>query len=320
MSLLLTLLENFSSHTFMINVPITWLQIWNWPELNDPFCADLDGDEFIKFTFFVCGLLTMAQPWQYSFQTPHNDAMFWIIDLHADIMVFLVFIVGLVLALIGGIISPFFRTSTSVHTLTVPNNNYIPLEFIDFKLHNHNSFYEMIWTVVPILLEFFIILPSFIVHYAVSQTHPHYLEAKGINTANAIRVIGNQWYWVYQYATSHNLVEKSLQSILSLETVESYLIDPWESESHNGLRMLEVDQPLILFTKSYYKFLVTSDDVIHSWALPSLGVKVDACPGRLNEIILQIKDCGIYYGQCSEICGYYHGNMPIMVVSKTQLR
>jgi hypothetical protein len=70
--------------------------------------------------------------------------MFWLIDLHADIMVFLIFIVGLVLALIYGIITPFFRTSTPEHRLTVPNNNYVPLEFVDLRLYNHNSFYEMI--------------------------------------------------------------------------------------------------------------------------------------------------------------------------------
>jgi heme/copper-type cytochrome/quinol oxidase subunit 2 len=113
-------------------------------------------------------------------------------------------------------------------------------------------------------------------------------------------------------------MEKTLRGTMPMEVIESYLIDPYEAETTEGLRMLEVDQPLTLFTRSYYKLLVTSDDVIHSWALPSLGVKIDACPGRLNEVILQIKDCGIYYGQCSEICGYYHGNMPIVVVSTPQ--
>jgi heme/copper-type cytochrome/quinol oxidase subunit 2 len=79
--------------------------------------------------------------------------------------------------------------------------------------------------------------------------------------------------------------------------------------------MLEVDNPLVLKSGQYYKILVTSDDVIHSWAVPSLNVKIDACPGRLNDVNLQLKDMGIFYGQCSEICGYYHGNMPIMIVS-----
>lgn len=101
-------------------------------------------------------------------------------------------------------------------------------------------------------------------HYAVSQTHPYYLESKGINTANTVRVIGNQWYWVYQYATSQNLQDKDWLSTLPMEVVESYLIDPYETASHNGLRMLEVDQPLVLFTRAYYKLLITSDDVIHS--------------------------------------------------------
>lgn len=266
--------------------------------------------------FFLFGLLTAAKHWQFSFQTPHNDAMFWIIDLHADIMVFLVFVVGLVLALILGIIFPYYYTKTTKVKMNLDIESFSMVEFVDLKIHNHNSFYEMIWTVIPILLEFFIILPSFIVHYAVSQTHPYYIETKGITTAHTIRVIGNQWYWVYQIATLSNLSNWTINNTLPITVIESYLISPEESESGHGLRMLEVDQPLNLTAGKYYKILVTSDDVIHSWAIPALNVKIDACPGRLNDINLQVKDAGIYYGQCSEICGYYHGNMPIMIVAK----
>lgn len=266
--------------------------------------------------FFLFGLVTAAKHWQFSFQTPHNDAMFWIIDLHADIMVFLVFVVGLILALIVGIIAPFYYTKTTKVKVFLDQEAFSVVEFIDLKIHNHNSFYEMIWTVIPILLEFFIILPSFIVHYAVSQTHPYYIETKGITTAHTIRVIGNQWYWVYQIATLSNLSNWTLNKTLPITVLESYMISPDESESGLGLRMLEVDQPLFLTAGKYYKILVTSDDVIHSWAVPALNVKIDACPGRLNDVNLQIKDAGVYYGQCSEICGYYHGNMPIMIVAK----
>lgn len=266
--------------------------------------------------FMLFGLTSIATPWQYSFQTPHNDAMFWIIDLHADIMVFLVFTVGLVFSLLLFFLWPRYYTATPRVKLLLQKKDYTSLEYIDLKLHNHSSFYEMIWTVLPILLEFFIILPSFIVHYAVSQTHPYYLESKGITTANTVRVIGNQWYWVYQVASLENLGNFTFSTTMPIDVIESYLVDPQETTFKTGLRMLEVDHPLYLYAGQYYKLLITSDDVIHSWAIPSLNVKVDACPGRLSELVLQVKDTGIFYGQCSELCGYYHGNMPIMVVAQ----
>lgn len=271
-------------------------------------------DVFALYQFF--NLTAAAKHWQYSFQTPHNDSMFWIIDLHADIMVFLVFVLGLIFMLLVSIISPLNKTKTTPIAAVVSQTTYSDLEHVDLKLHSHNTFYEMIWTVVPILLEFFIILPSFIVHYAVSQTHPYYLESKGITNANTIRIIGNQWYWVYQYISRENLTDVSVATTIPVTVIESYLITPSETPTGFGFRLLEVDMPLKVFAGNYYKLLITSDDVIHSWAVPSLNVKVDACPGRLSELALQFKDHGIFYGQCSEICGYYHGNMPIVVVAE----
>lgn len=277
---------------------------------------DLDTKEvWVLPLLLIFGLVANSKPWQYSFQTPHNDAMFWIIDLHADIMTFLVFLVCVVFSMLLFFITPIYYTKTKKVRILTRKNDYVASEYVDLKLHNHDSFYEMVWTVLPILLEFFIILPSFIVHYAVSQTHPYYLETKGITTANTIRVIGNQWYWVYQSVTVDNLENFAFATTMPIATTESYLIDPTETQISTGLRMLEVDTPLILNAGQYYKLLITSDDVIHSWALPSLNVKVDACPGRLSELVLQIKDSGIFYGQCSELCGYYHGNMPIMIVA-----
>lgn len=266
--------------------------------------------------FMLFGLTSVAAPWQYSFQAPHNDAMFWIIDLHADIMIFLVFTVGLVFTMLVFFMWPRYISGTPRLHIPLQKKDYTLLEYIDIKLHNHSSFYEMIWTVLPILLEFFIIFPSFIVHYAVSQTHPYYLESKGITTANTVRVVGNQWYWVYQVSSLENLSNFTFSTTMPITVVESYLVDPKETAFRTGLRLLEVDQPLCLSAGQYYKLLITSDDVIHSWAVPSLNVKVDACPGRLSELVLQVKDTGVFYGQCSELCGYYHGNMPIMIVSQ----
>lgn len=95
---------------------------------------------------------------------------------------------------------------------------------------------------------------------------------------------------------------------------DSYMVP--ESELKQGaLRLLVVDQPLFLPTQTVIVLHITSADVIHSFAVPSLGIKVDACPGRINELVMKIREVGLYYGQCSELCGWYHGFMPIVIQS-----
>lgn len=123
-----------------------------------------------------------------------------------------------------------------------------------------------------------------------------------------LKVTGNQWYWSYEYPKILNSIGlKDLDAPLQFE---SYMIRD-EDLNIGQIRLLETDNIVCLPVRSHIRILVTSSDVLHSWAIPSLGVKIDACPGRLNEVSTYIKREGYYYGQCSEICGVLHGFMPI---------
>jgi cytochrome c oxidase subunit 2 len=125
-----------------------------------------------------------------------------------------------------------------------------------------------------------------------------------------LRVIGSQWYWSYEYPLedSNFFISNGSESLV----FESYMIQE-EDLVFGHLRLLETDELVVLPVRTHIRVLVTSSDVLHSWAVPSLGIKLDACPGRLNRVPLYISREGVYYGQCSEICGILHGFMPIAV-------
>ena len=145
---------------------------------------------------------------------------------------------------------------------------------------------------IPIILLTFSI-PSFILLYALDET---------CDSFECIKIIGNQWYWNYDLLLNNTI------------NFDSYMVT--ESNLKLGeLRLLEVDCPLIVSTNVSYRLLISSLDVLHCWTLPSIGVKVDACPGRVNLGYLLLKNSGQIYGQCSEICGVGHGFMPISIIS-----
>ena len=127
-----------------------------------------------------------------------------------------------------------------------------------------------------------------------------------IDPSVTLKVIGHQWFWSYEYSDYSN--ENNEKSV----AFDSYMVTD-EDLKQGQIRLLEVDNPVVLPVKTHIRVLVTSADVLHSWAVPSLGVKIDACPGRLNQVSLFIKREGTFYGQCSELCGINHGFMPIMV-------
>ena len=136
-----------------------------------------------------------------------------------------------------------------------------------------------------------------------------------------VKVIGHQWYWSYEYSTDLTVDGEQLIDADETFLFDSYLKD--ESDLEIGeLRLLEVDRRIVLPEQTHIRVLVTAADVLHSWAVPSFGVKVDACPGLLNQTNLFIKRQGLYYGQCSELCGVNHGFMPIVirVVSKADFK
>nr|AAX58178.1 cytochrome oxidase subunit II [Anopheles minimus A] len=157
----------------------------------------------------------------------------------------------------------------------------------------HGQTIEIIWTVLPAIILMFIAFPSLRLLYLMDE----------INTPSiTLKSIGHQWYWSYEYS-----------DFLNLE-FDSYMIPTNELET-NGFRLLDVDNRVVLPMNNQIRILVTATDVLHSWTVPSLGVKVDATPGRLNQINFLINRPGLFFGQCSEICGANHSFMPIVIES-----
>nr|YP_010191959.1 cytochrome c oxidase subunit II [Thyonella gemmata]QZM06628.1 cytochrome c oxidase subunit II [Thyonella gemmata] len=152
---------------------------------------------------------------------------------------------------------------------------------------------ETIWTIIPAIILIFIAFPSLQLLYLMDEVNTPYLTVKAI---------GHQWYWSYEY-TDYNNIE-----------FDSYMT-PTEDLQNGEPRLLEVDNRLILPFQNPIRILITSSDVIHSWAIPSLGIKMDAIPGRLNQTSFLINRTGLFYGQCSEICGANHSFMPIVIES-----
>nr|YP_009732538.1 cytochrome c oxidase subunit II [Trachys auricollis]QHS71061.1 cytochrome c oxidase subunit 2 [Trachys auricollis] len=152
---------------------------------------------------------------------------------------------------------------------------------------------ELIWTILPAVTLIFIALPSLQLLYLIDEIK---------NPLISIKSIGHQWYWSYEYSDFKNL------------EFDSYMIPPQQMENYY-FRLLDVDNRVVLPYNTQIRMLVTAADVIHSWTIPSLGVKIDATPGRLNQISFLINRAGIFFGQCSEICGANHSFMPIVLES-----
>nr|CAC82113.1 cytochrome oxidase II [Calathus opacus]CAC82115.1 cytochrome oxidase II [Calathus granatensis] len=152
---------------------------------------------------------------------------------------------------------------------------------------------EVIWTILPAITLVFIALPSLRLLYLLDEL---------LNPSVTLKSIGHQWYWSYEYSDFKNI------------EFDSYLTPINELEL-SGFRLLDVDNRIILPFNTQIRVLVTATDVIHSWTIPALGVKIDATPGRLNQSNFFMNRSGLFYGQCSEICGTNHSFMPIVIES-----
>uniref|UniRef100_UPI0030FF16F3 cytochrome c oxidase subunit 2 n=1 Tax=Amblyomma nitidum TaxID=1325864 RepID=UPI0030FF16F3 len=153
---------------------------------------------------------------------------------------------------------------------------------------------EIIWTLIPTVTLIFIAIPSL---------HLLYITDEIYKAQTSIKIIGHQWYWSYEYSDFN-------------KEFDSFLI-PEQELNLNSFRLLETDNNLVIPFNTMIKFLITSADVIHSWTIPSLGMKMDAVPGRLNQTFTIANRPGLFFGQCSEICGTNHSFMPIsMEVTK----
>nr|APF47485.1 cytochrome c oxidase subunit II [Choeras grammatitergitus] len=170
---------------------------------------------------------------------------------------------------------------------------YLMMWFFFNKLINmkimHNQLIELIWTIIPIIILMFMAIPSLNILYMLEDM---------INPFMTIKILGHQWYWSYEYSDFNQIEFDSFM-------LKDYIM--------GNFRLLDVDNRLILPKNFVIRGLVSSVDVIHSWTIPSMGVKVDSVPGRMNQFIMMINRSGLYFGQCSEICGLNHSFMPIVL-------
>lgn len=233
----------------------------------------------ILFTtlLLLCSSNVMASEphaWQMTFQPAATPVMENIEWLHNFLMLIMCGVVAFVTFLLTYVCIRFNAKS-----------NPIPNKF------THNVLIEVLWTFIPIILLVVIAIPSFkILNYA--EITP--------KSDLTIKVVGYQWYWHYIYPDNGNF------------EFDSYMI-PTKDLKPGQKRLLEVDNRVVIPAGKVVRFLTTGADVIHSFAVPSFGVKIDAVPGRTNEIWVQVEKPGVYYGQCSELCGVNHGFMPIAV-------
>ena len=205
-----------------------------------------------------------------------------IVELHDNIMFYLV----IILFGVGWILVSIIRNYVSDKS---PISN---------KYLNHGTLIELIWTITPALILILIAFPSFKLLYLMDEV---------TDPSLSILVEGHQWYWSYQYPDFLNSDEEFIE-------FDSYLVPEADLEE-GALRLLEVDNRVIIPELTHVRFIITAADVIHSFAVPALGIKVDAYPGRLNQSSVLINREGTFYGQCSEICGILHSSMPIVVES-----
>ena len=219
--------------------------------------------------------LDAPEPWQTGFQDPASAVMQGIINLHHDLMFFLTFVAVFVTYMLARTVMK-FRKQAWVENVV------------------HGATIEIIWTVVPSLILVAIALPSFSLLYSMDAA---------VDPAMTLKIIGHQWYWSYEYSD----VAVTTGAHVAFD---AYMV-PEDDLTAGQLRLLEVDRRVVLPELVPVRLLVTAADVLHSWAMPSLGIKVDAVPGRMNQVTLLADREGTFYGQCSEICGVNHGFMPI---------
>nr|UYS78268.1 cytochrome c oxidase subunit II [Centrocolumna evidens]WGO58122.1 cytochrome c oxidase subunit II [Centrocolumna evidens] len=178
-------------------------------------------------------------------------------------------------------------TTVSYMMMLLINNKFINRMLLEGQM------IEVAWTIAPAIILIFIALPSLRLLYLMDEIN---------KPAVTLKTIGHQWYWSYEYS-----------DFLKVE-FDSYMI-PQDEMKMNDFRLLDVDNRAALPMNTFIRIIITAADVLHSWTIPSLGVKADATPGRLNQTSFLISRPGLFYGQCSEICGANHSFMPIVIES-----
>ena len=224
--------------------------------------------------------LDAPHAWGIYFQDSATPQMEGLVELHDNIMYYLI----IILFAVGWIL------------LSITRNYVENKSPISHKYLNHGTLIELIWTITPAVILILIAFPSFKLLYLMDEVS---------DPSMSVLAEGHQWYWSYQYP---DFVDSNDEFI----EFDSYIVP--ESDLEEGtLRMLEVDNRVIVPELTHVRFIVTSGDVIHSFSCNSLGIKCDAYPGRLNQVSVFINREGVFYGQCSEICGILHSSMPIVI-------
>ena len=212
--------------------------------------------------------------WQIGFQEAASPSMERITDFH-NVLLWLITVISLfVLALLVWVVIRYNEKANPTPSKTT-----------------HNTLIEVLWTAVPVIILVWIFVPS----YNVMVTNDRVEDAD-----MTLKVIGHQWYWSYEYPDHGNFTFDANMTFA-------------EDLEDKSLRMMETDNHVVLPVGKKVRLLFTAGDVLHSWGVPSLGVKLDAVPGRLNETWVEIAEPGMYYGFCSELCGVNHSYMPIAI-------
>lgn len=281
---------------------------------------------------------------KFGFQDAASPIVEGIHDLHDHIMFFIYLIVALVLFLIFDAVYSAYPVAAWQRDMFKTDAEWLQARKIHLphwviksalaRRVLHDNMLETIWTLFPSIILMLIGAVSFVLLYCMDEP---------VDAALTIKAIGHQWYWSYEYyahvdwytycgilnlggqgehffalaralkAEGIDLSNFPVKAVAHV-TGDSYLIT--EADLAKGqVRLLETDHILVIPSECHVKLLVTADDVIHSWALPAFGIKIDGVPGRLNQTFLFAKRTGMFYGQCSEICGAGHGFMPIQVMA-----
>ena len=224
--------------------------------------------------FATSALANQPKNWQLGFQDSASQGMTEIVSFHNNILL------PIIIAITVFVLFLMIYTCIRFRESKNPNPSKT----------THNVAVEVLWTLIPCLILIVMAVPSFKLLYK-QDTIP--------KVDVTIKAVGYQWYWGYEYP-DENII------------FESYMIKEDELKE-NQPRLLTVDNEIVVPVNKVVKVLITANDVLHAWALPSFGVKRDAVPGRINETWFKAEKVGTYYGQCSELCGIQHAFMPITV-------
>lgn len=212
--------------------------------------------------------------WGMNLQRAFSPVMEEVHDFHHLLLVVIIGVTVLVMGILGYVMYRFSAKRNPVPSRT-----------------SHNTLLEVVWTAVPIMILVIIAIPSLRLLF---------FSAKPVDPEMTLKIIGHQWYWTYTYPDHEDMTFDSIP-------VAAEELQPGQP------RLLAVDNPVVLPVDTTVQLLVTADDVIHNFAVPSLGLKKDAVPGRINETWVKITEPGTYYGMCSELCGVNHYFMPIQI-------